>query len=146
MSVQYPLVNGNVFSFRSITLDLGGMRVRGFKEIKYDHGVEPGEMYGPAQEMLARTSGKYKANGSLIVYQHEWDQIRARLGAKYFNKVFTISVVYSETGSPVQTTVDTLIGVRIIKADKGASEGDDPNEVNCTLHIMRIDEGGIRPV
>lgn len=144
--ILYPLINGNAFSFRSISLNIGGLRIRGFKEIKYDHGVEPGEGYGPDQVMQIRTKGKYKANGSLIVWQHEWDKIRKALGQKYMGKVFTISVAYSESGGPIDATVDTLIGVRIVKVDKGASEGDEPNEVNLTLHIVRIEEGGLRPV
>jgi hypothetical protein len=140
MDVQYPIINGNVFSFRSITLDIGGVRVRGFKEIKYSHGVEPGEVYGPDQEMQARTRGKYKCEGSLVVWQHEWDQLRTKLGDAYMSKVFTISVAYSERGSPLNVAIDTLVGVRVIKAEKGASEGDDANEVNLTLSIMRIYE------
>lgn len=146
MDIQYPLINGFAFSFRSIELNLGGKKIRGFKEIKYDHGVEPGEGYGPDQVIQVVTRGKYKANGSLIVWQHEWEEIRKALGHRYMNKVFTGSVCYAESGGPIDATVDTLVGVRIIKVDKGASEGDEPNEVNLALHIRQVIEGGLLPV
>jgi hypothetical protein len=143
--VTYPLINGNAYSFASITIDVGGIKFRGFKEIKYEHSLEPGELRGNHPQLLARTRGQYKASGSLTVFQHEWEQLRDRMGNGFFETVFTVSVMYSELG-PVGARCDTLHGVRFTKAAKGGSESNEGTEVPLDMHIMWIEESGKRPI
>ena len=145
MTVGYPLVNGNAYGFSSIELDFGGVKSRGYKEVKYSSNLEPGELRGTHPQMLARTLGQYKAEGSLVLWTHEWNQLRDRMGQGYMQKTFTLNVVYAEAG-PLGAQRDTLVGCRITKVEKGGSEGTDGLEVSLTLSVMKILENGIDPL
>jgi hypothetical protein len=144
LPVQYPLINGYAYSFASVELSFGGIKFRGFKEIKYSHKVDIGKIRGNHPQVLARTRGDYDAEGSVVLWQHEWDYLRNQIGSGYLEAVFPISVVYSEVGTG--TTSDLLHGCRFLSVEKGASQGADGNEVSVGIDIMKLIEGGKAPL
>lgn len=138
-TVYYPLINGHAFSFASIELSIGGVHVRGFKEIKYSHKREIGKLRGAGVHVLARTRGQYDAEGSLTMWLHEWHQLQSLMGNGWMEGIFTISVIYSEIG-PLEAAGDALIGCTITSVEKGGSDGTEGLEVKVDFHIMDIQE------
>ena len=141
----YPIINGHAYGFSSIELSLGGTIKRGFKEITYSQKREVGKLRGNMNQVIARTRGTYDAEGSLTLYAHEFNDLVAAWGAGWMEKVFTISVTYSEYG-PLGTSCDVLYACTIINVEEGGSEGTDPLEVKIDLDIMKIKKNGKNPM
>lgn len=140
MGIQYPAINGVRHSFASIDLTVKGKRFVGFKEVNYNQDLEPGEVRGAHPELLGRTIGDLKNDGSLTLYEEEWKELLEALGDGYMQQSFDITVSYSHGNEAINigVTTDELIGCRIKKIDKSRSQGTDGLEVKLDLHIMRI--------
>lgn len=143
----YPDVNGNKKSWASITLVVGTRRIRGCKAINYKTTLEPGEVRGEGVQLLGRTRGELKNEGSLELYLDEYQELINELsqgGTGYLEATFDAVVSHSEPNSPVIT--DTLVGCRLKGADKGFAQGTDASVVKCDLSIMFILENGQSPI
>ncbi len=143
----YPNVNGNKHSWASITLVVGTTSIRGCKGVAYKNTLEPGDVRGLGVQLLGRTRGDLKSEGSLELYLEEYNQLIAELGADgtgFLEKSFNIVVSYSEPNSAIIT--DKLIGCRLKGGDKGFSQGTDALTVKCDLSIMYIVENGLNPI
>jgi hypothetical protein len=144
---SYPNVNGNKHSWASIVLLIGTTRIRGFKAVNYKNAMEPGDVRGEGVQVIGRTRGELKSEGSLELYLEEYHQLIAALaadGTGYLEKGFEITVSYSEPGSAIIT--DRLIGCRLKGGDKGFSPGTDALSVKCDLSIMYVIENGVHPI
>lgn len=140
----YPLINGVRYDFSSIEARIAGQLFLGFKEISYNETLEPGEVRGTSAQLLARTRGEYKAEGSVTLFKQEWAELLALLGNGYLEVVFPIVVHYADTAMPVIT--DNLVGVRLKGGDNAHSQGTDPLVVKSDLHIMYIKQAGLKPL
>lgn len=141
---QTPLINGNRYSFASLTLWFNGFPFVGFKEISYDQSLTPGQVRGAHPQMLGRTRGKLEANASATFYKEEWNEILAALGDGYMEAPLSIDVTYSENGETPK--IDKLKGLRIQKHEDSHSEGEDPTEVKVEFSIMWIEPNGKKPL
>jgi hypothetical protein len=144
MAVSFPLINAHRYSWASVAADVNGAELVQFKEINYSHKLEPGKVRGIGPQIAGATRGEYEAEGSMVLYQEEWDVLRDRLGDGYMEVYFPISVSYAEDGQP--TTTDELVGCRITSVEKKPSQGTDGLEVSCNLHITYLLENGKKPL
>ena len=142
--MDYPLINGTRYSFASIELTLNGQRYVGFKELNYNQDLDPGEVRGAHSQMLGRTRGDLKADGSISMFEEEWNSLLAALGAGYMEVPFDVSAAYAETNSP--TITDVLHGCRIKKVDKSRSQGTEGLVVKLDLSIVWITLNGVEPL
>lgn len=141
----YPIINGHAYGFSSIEININAVRFRGFKDLKYSQKREIGKLYGNQVSKIARTRGKYDADGSLTMYQHEWEELRDLLGDGWMQLSFMLTVIYSEYG-PLTARKDVLHGCTITSVKKGGSEGTEPLVVDLDFDIMYVEESGIRPM
>jgi hypothetical protein len=146
-ALQYPLINGNFYSFASIEVQLGVFRTADFTAINYSTGLDVADVYGTRPQKLGTTRGRQTADGSLEMYLRAWELLRLQLraagfaaGIGYGEVRFPIIVQYAEPEMP--TVTDTLLGVRIVKATRSHSDGTDPLKVSLDLNVMRVFEGG----
>jgi hypothetical protein len=139
---NYPIINGHAFQFSSIEIFVGFRTFRGFKEIKYTQKREIGKLYGNSVKKLARTRGRVDTEGSLTMYQHEWEDLRDALGPGWLEATFPIIVLYSEYG-PIKARCDVLNGCTITSVKKGGSEGTEALIVDLDLDIMDINESSL---
>lgn len=142
--MDYPLINGVRHSYASIELDVNGKKFYGHREISYSQDLEPGEVRGAHAQLLGRTRGDLKAEGSLTTYLGEWKKLLSALGNGYMEKSFDITVSYAEDGQP--TVTDKLRGCRIKKVEESHSQGTDGLTVKIDLHIMWIEYDGKKPL
>lgn len=142
---DFPLVNGNRFSWASIVLNANGTEITGITEISYSHKLEPGTVRGAGPWKAGRTRGEYTAEGSLTLLRSDWDAFRDSLGDGFLEIDFTTSVSYSEVAEgPVVT--DELVGCRIKGPEHSPSQGTDPTTVQLPLDILYILENGKLPL
>ncbi len=152
MSIQYPDINGNRFSFASVAATTmptpGGvagapLAMLGFKEVSYSSSKEPGMVYGTSSKPLGRTRGQAKYEASMTMYKKEADAFLATLGDGFMDVPFLLLVQYAEGTDPIQT--DQIIGCKITKHEDTAS-GTDALAVKFTLSVMDIKYNGRLPV
>jgi hypothetical protein len=144
---QQTLINGNRYSFPSISVTLDGIpQPRGvFKSINYKATKDAAFVQGNRVVPEGRTRGYGTGGGSFEMLKSEWNDFVADAtgnGAIPIMDVdFDILVGYSENG--VDTTQDSLRGVRITDIDLNNQQGTDATYVNCTISIMRVKLNGI---
>jgi hypothetical protein len=140
-----PVVNGNYYSFASIEIDVRGRKIKGFKELSYDDGLDPGMARGTSPIALAHTQGDYEANASGEMYRKDFDELVTLLGDGFGEVEFPITVTYASRGMP--TVTDRLPAVRIKKADNSNSQGNDPTSVKLEFAVLSpIERNGKRLV
>lgn len=144
---DYPLINGVAHDWSSVEIDLGedaGI-FTGVTELTYSDNLEPGQAMGTSAQKLARTRGEYSAEGSLSMLLQDSVEFIAALGQGYKEKVFNVTVMYSEPSSGDVIT-DKLIGCRIGSTEGGGSQGPDALTKTFSLDILRISVNGYDPL
>jgi hypothetical protein len=139
----YPLINGVRHDFSSIEFTIKGAACLGVKEIAYSDSLEPGEVRGTSAQLLGRTRGQLKSEGSFTVPQQEWKELLDKLGNGFLEAVFDIVVNFREDGAMY---TDKILGCRVKKADRSHSNNADALEVKVELSVMRIEWNGKDPI
>lgn len=140
-----PLINGNYYSYSSIEIDINGRKIKGFKEISYDDGLDPGVARGTSPIALGHSQGDYEANASGEMFRKDFDELTTALGDGFGEVEFPITVTYASRGLP--TVTDRLPAVRIKKADNSNSQGNDPTSVKLEFAVLApIERNGKRLV
>ncbi len=141
---SFPKINGVVFDFSSVELDIAGEVFTDVEEITYSHTLEPGEMRGTRAELLGRTRGEYSAEGSITFRKAAWGRLVASLGEGYLEQSVDITVNYAEEGE--DTISDKLFGARFTAPENSHSQGSDPLNVSVDISIVRVEENGVTPI
>lgn len=135
--IQYPYINGSLFSFPSIELKMNGLIFRGFKSINYKRTRDRAKVYGNASDPLGKTTGKNDYTADAEIYLAEWNAFQVNLGGDGYGDVFfPIYVTYIQNGFDV--IQDTLIGCTMDESDASNSEGTDPLVRKVTLNPLKI--------
>jgi len=139
-------INGDVYDYSCIEIDLGGTIETEISDINYKHMLTPGELGGTKPYPLAFTQGDYKADpGSFTVSLAGWKRIMDAQGDGYLAKLIkAITVTFANDGQPTQK--DELIGVRILGPDKNFKKGGDALGVKIQFRPLRIRENGREPL
>lgn len=141
---DYPVINGNAYSWASVAFRFDGGEGIYVKEISYSHSVERETMRGAGMRPLGYTRGEYSAEGSMTLMKEGWNALRAKFGNGYMERSFSISVSYAEVGQP--TVTDELLDCRISSVENNPSQGSEGLEVSIELSILSIREGGLNPL
>lgn len=143
---DYPIINGNAYSWASISFKIDGQADLGIyiKEISYSHKVEREMLRGAGMRPLGFTRGEYGAEGSVTFTREGWNAIISKFGAGYLERSFGVSVSYAELGQ--NTVTDELVQVRFGGSENNPSQGAEGTEVSCDLHILAIRENGVNPL
>ncbi len=149
---QQTLINGNRYSFTSISADfnvMGGASgefPRGiFKSINYDASQDPGLVQGNSIAPLGRTTGFGTGTGSFESLISELDDFLATItnGGQFpiMNVDFNLTISYSVNDLDVRT--DALLGCRITKVGQANSQGNDATMTSCDMSIMKMFRNGL---
>ena len=143
-----PLINGHLYDFSSIEVNVGGLMLSGVSSLNYRHGLEPGEFRGTKPQKLGRTRGQYSAGGSFTMVKSDYNILTAKLALQgaaqkkgYMETAFIITAIYQELPTTPPTT-DVLVGCRITDESNSHSAGSDALVVEVTIDIMRITSDG----
>ncbi len=144
--LQFPLINGNYYSFASIEAIVAGIKTPDFTAINYSNELTPGDVWGTRPQKLGTTRGKQNAEGSVEMYLQSWELLRTALravgfagGVGYGEVRFPFIVSFAEAQMPVIT--HTLLGCRVVKEEFAHADGTDATKVTLTLNIMRLIQG-----
>jgi hypothetical protein len=148
MPILYPQINGIRYDFSTIEANLDGQIFNGIREVTYRHELTPGELSGTRAQLIGRTRGKYRPEGSLTFYKLEYQDFIRRLAARggYMEVSFDVVVNYQPSPTSADIVTDVLKGCRIKNAENSHSEGEEALIVKADLHIMYILESGLTPL
>lgn len=145
---QQTQINGNRFSFTSISVTIGGIdQPKGvFKSINYSAKQEPGKVEGNQITPIGYTSGYGEGSGDFEMLASEFDDLAKTLSQNNSNAPlmscdFDISVSYSVNGTDTRT--DKLRGCRITAVESSNSAGSDATMKKASLLIRRVTMNGI---
>jgi len=141
---SYPIVNGLSHDWSCVEIDINGTIYVGVTELTYSDELAPGEASGTSAQRLARTRGKYKAEGSMTLNLQDAIELQAALGNGFKETAFPITASYSDGTNPI--IVDKLWGCRITSTDGGGSQGGDALVRKFGLDVARVSWNGIDPL
>ncbi len=161
-TVQYPSINGLYPDFSSVEFSVPGYPstppyggVLSIQSIDYSDSLEAGELRGAAPQLLARTRGKYTAEGKIKLPKIEADgmlQVMSQAGAALGRPMgyleygaLTITVPYYEPSISATPIVDSLIGFRFKKPADARKTGQDPLMVDLDFSLFMLVRNGKYP-
>jgi hypothetical protein len=111
------------YSFTSLVAKIAGDEYSP-KSVKYGDSMERAMVEGNHPVPLAQTRGVYKPDsGSIELYLADFIVLQKKLGKKFYDTVFQVTVSYAEEGS--DTITDTLVGCRFTKREADNSQGNE---------------------
>lgn len=142
MATQYPIINGNAYSYASIRITLDDQRYIGVTSINYGDKLSPSKVRGAAQMPLGETAGDYDATCDFEMLELDARAFMEAIGTPLTSSRFNIAVEYAEEG--LDTYVDNIKGVRIVEVNKSQSQGTDGLKIKFTCSVLQpIDYQGI---
>lgn len=135
-------VNGNEFSWSSLSARFGGTRLTGAKAIKYSDEIEGRDaVYGASVMPQGRTRGRYKVGDcSLTLYLSDFKNLIAEYGDGWGEAEGELIVQFDEGG---EIHEHVLEGARLSGADHGNEEGTDAATVEMKLSVLKIRRDGV---
>ena len=118
------MINGNLYDWESVEIQLPNGIAIGVSNIDYDDERPLEERYGKGSTPRGYGRKNYKASGKLELDLDEADRLTMALGGSvYASEPFAITVSYATDGQP--TITDVLPACKITKTGSGAKQGDD---------------------
>lgn len=125
MAITFPKVNGKIFDFSRVEIDLGGKIYTAFAGVKYKQPIEEGILFGAASEPLGRTRGQLQIGDAEL----DWSSLEESqsfiddMGDGYLETEFTCSVTFAAPScSPIK---HVLFGCRLLSVEDDHSSGSD---------------------
>ena len=137
------LINGKVYDWSSVTINLSGMDSIELQEISYDDEQELEPVYGKGGKIRGYGTGNQKNSVKLSMLREDYNEMtryakKKGLKSFYALTIPKIIVSYADEGAP--TTTDTLTNVKFSKRSLKAAQGDKSMKVD----LDGIAIGGIK--
>jgi len=142
MAQQQTAINGNRYSFTSVSVEMGNSAIpKGvFRSINYEGTKDPGVMQGNQIVVVGLTTGYGQGSGDFEMAVAELDDFFSNVTNNgQFNVMdvdFDIRVSFSVNDIDVRT--DVLRGCRITAVTSSNASGNDATVKSCKLFIRRI--------
>jgi len=142
MAIQVPLINGVVWSFAHVELQIQGLIFTGgFTSIKYKRERKRDQVMSNSPDPVGQTLGENKYSASVTVLLAWWLQLKRtierQLGAGYGDQAFTMTSSYGHNDAldPFQ---DVLVGCHFDSTDADQSAGTKALERVIDLQPLKI--------
>ncbi|QTE37474.1 hypothetical protein J3L18_30990 [Mucilaginibacter gossypii] len=134
------LINGINYSWANVTLILFGVPVVGITKISYKRKQKKENNYGMGAQPVSRGYGNYEYEGSIELYQDEWQRIIAASPNRDPFQIapFDIPIVFD--GSRIQPEKHVLRSVEFMEDGFDASQGDTKLMITVPLVIGGIEK------
>lgn len=141
MALEYPMFNGNRYTWASMVINVGAQVFIGCKSFNLDEKFDATKIWGTTQAPIGVGAPRYDADASMEVYQQEGDALLVTLmqtpvvGRRtgYANVPFDVQFQYIEDNQP---TVTVKARVRLAGRGIGGSEGADVLTTRFPLFVM----------
>lgn len=134
--VPYPLVNGFMFSWASVVLQIAGREFRGITSVEYEATRERELQYGNSPDPIGKTLGKNKYKFDVEMYTQEFHRLLAILGDGYGDVVFSGQVAYRQAGQSLHYV--TAVGCTLDGKTVSLSEGATGTKVKIATNPVKV--------
>ena len=137
------LINGKVYDWSSITINISGMDSIELQEISYDDEQELDPIYGKGGKIRGYGTGNQKNSVKLSMLREDFNEmirIAKKRGLKSFYALTIPKITVSYADEGTQTTTDILTNVKFSKRSLKAGQGDKSMKVD----LDGIAIGGIK--
>ena len=137
------LINGKVYDWSSITINISGMDSIERQEISYDDEQELDPIYGKGGKIRGYGTGNQKNSVKLSMLREDFNEmirIAKKRGLKSFYALTIPKITVSYADEGTQTTTDILTNVKFSKRSLKAGQGDKSMKVD----LDGIAIGGIK--
>ncbi|BCS55197.1 hypothetical protein [Geobacter sp. SVR] len=118
------MINGNLYDWESIEVQLPGGIAIGISSIDYDDERPIEERYGKGSTPRGYGRKNYKASAKMSLDLDEAQRLQDKLGGSvYDSQPFDIVVSYATEGQP--TITDVLPSCKIVKTSTANKQGDE---------------------
>ncbi len=137
------LINGKVYDWSSVTINVSGMESIELQEVSYDDEQEFDPVYGKGGKIRGYGTGNQKNSVKLSMLREDFNEMTRVIKAKGYSSFYKytipkITVSYADDGAA--TSTDVLTNVKISKRSFKAAQGDKSMKVD--LDGMAV--GGIK--
>jgi len=131
-------INGNLYDWASVAIQLPGGVVVGCDEITYEDEAPIEPRYGKGRTPRGYGKKNYKGSGSLSLDLDEFERFRTSQSGRVYSKRFDIVVSYANEGQ--ETIIDTLRNCMATKTSTSAKQDED------NVGIRKIDFTILSPI
>jgi len=140
-------INGFVYGYSDINIDINGTIFDEVTEINYEATIEKGELRGTSPVPAGYTIGYTTYKGSMSLSKDQASQFLQLLGNGFAGVPFTITVTYGPTRDSLtvfKTATDVLNGCAIASISNSHTPGANALTVKFDLVIQDISfDGGV---
>ena len=127
------LINGKVFDWSSITINVSGMESIEPQDISYDDEQEMEPIYGAGGNIRGYGTGNKKNSVKISMLREDFDELGRIIKKNGYSSVYKytipkITVCYADDGA--DTCTDVLTKVKLSKRSLKAAQGDKSMKVD----------------
>lgn len=127
------LINGKVYDWNSVTINVSGMEDIELQEISYDDEQEHDLIYGKGGKIRGFGTGNQKNSVKLSMLREDFNEMIRVIKSKGYKSFYKymvpkITVSYADDGA--STTTDILTNVKFTKRSLKAAQGDKSMKVD----------------
>lgn len=120
------IINGKVYDWSSVTIDVNGLSDLQITEISYDDEIDFELIYGKGGKPRGYGTGNYKNTVKITMVREDFDrmlEVQKKAGKKFYRyDIPQITVCYADEGAP--TSTDVLKNIKLSKRSFKAAQGD----------------------
>jgi hypothetical protein len=133
-----PLINGRLYGWGDIVVNIGGTPVTGIRGIKYSEAQEKENRYGAGRNPIGRGYGRISYSASITLEASTVLALQASAPKGQLHRIhpFPITVMYQPEAGPMVTHV--LKNAEFTSTDIEWAEGDMDKDVELELVISEI--------
>ncbi len=117
------LINGREYEWADICLNVGGIEIKGFRNISYKESMEKEVRYGKGRSGHGVQRGNKSITGSITLTQSEIMALKTAAGARSLLDIQVDIVVAYVPENSAKITVDTILGVEFTDLEKKMEQG-----------------------
>lgn len=133
-----PLINGTMYDWSSITVNIAGTPVTGITSIEYSDEQEIEDCYGAGRYPVGRGKGRIKCTAKMTLYMQEVVAIQKQSLNGRLQDIAPFDVIVAYLPENGQLVTDVVKNCQF-KANKRAwKEGDMKQEVELELVVSHV--------
>lgn len=127
------LINGKVYDWNSVTINVSGMENIELQEISYDDEQEVDPVYGKGGKIRGYGTGNQKNSVKLSMLREDFDEMIRVIKSKGYKNFYKymvpkITVSYADDGAAIST--DIITNMKFSKRSLKAAQGDKSMKVD----------------
>lgn len=131
------LINGREYEWGDICLNVGGVDIKGFRNVNYKESQEKEARYAKGRKPHGIQRGNKSYTGSLTFTQSEVMALKGAAGTLSLLDVQVDLIVAYVPENSSKITVDTILGVEFTDLEKKMAQGDKFMEIE--LPFIAVD-------